>query len=124
MIKHKIKDRCGPVIHEVKFPIERKEIYRIRNLLEIKSFESWDDEKLEKLGIVKGSDEWIMGASFDNGVKINYTLCCGDNNYYDAIVFQYPDGTEEDLDCSYDFDDIEVDAGSDIYRIILELTDK
>ena len=63
-------------------------------------------------------------TSFDNGVKINYTLCCGDNNYYDAIVFQYPDGIEEDLDCSYDFDDIEVDAGSDIYRIILELTDK
>jgi len=123
MIKYKIKDTKGPIIHEVVFPISKKEVYRIRNLLEIKSFEGWDAEKLEKLGIEKDSSEWVLGASFDNGASLDYELCCGDNNYFDSVVFKYPDKTELTMDCTYDLDDIEIDAGTNIYRVLLELTD-
>lgn len=123
MIKYKIEDKYRPVMHEVNIPISKKEVQRIRTLLEI-SFEGWDDDKLEKLGIIKDTGEYVFGASFDNGATLDWKLCCGDSNYYDDVLFKHPSGEWEQLDCNYEFDDIEIDAGTDIYLIKLEIKDE
>ena len=124
MIKYKVKNEKGPTVHQVNYPISKKEVYRVRNLLEIKSFEEYSEEKLEKLGIVKCSSEYIISVAFNDGATLDWKLCCGDNNYYDEVIFQHSDGIEEELDCSYELDDIEIDAGPDIYIVTLELKDE
>lgn len=124
MIKYKVKNETGPTVHQVNYPISKKEVYRVRNLLEIKSFEDYSNEKLEKLGIVKDSSECIIGVAFNDGATLDWKICCGDNNYYDEVVFQRPDGELEEFDCTYELDDIEIDAGSDVYIINLELKDE
>ena len=124
MITHKIKDRTGPMTMVATWPIKRNELYRIRMLLDIQSIEGWEDEKLERLGIVKDSVETIISVAFEDGATLDWQLCCGTGNYYDNVVFQYPDGTYTDLDCSFYLDDIEIDTGSTIYIVKLEIQDE
>jgi len=124
MIKYKVEDKETPTTREVKYPISRKEVYRIRQLLNIQSFEDWDEEKLDKLGIVKESCEYVLGVAFDDGATLDYKLCCGEHNYYDEVLFQYPDGKYVDFEPTYELDDIEIDAGSTIYIVRLEVQDE
>jgi len=122
MIKHKVKN-TGPTVHEVKYAISKRELYRVRNLLD-KNFADYDDEKLEKLGIIRNSSENIIGVSFNDGAALDWTLACGNNNYYDDVTFQYPSGKIEELDATFELDDIEIDAGSDVYIVRLDIQDE
>lgn len=123
MIKYNIEDRKTANVIEARYAIPRKELQRIRVLLDIKSFEEMDDAKREKLGIKPDSSEYIFGIEFEDGAKLDWKLCCGDNNYFDDVLFQYPSGAWEDLDCTYDLDDIEIDTGSTIYIVRLVVID-
>jgi len=123
MIKHILENKNSPVVHEVNFPISRKELQRVRLLLDT-NFEDMDDDKFEKFGIVKDSSECIIGVSFNDGAALDWSLCCGQNNYYDDVVFQYPDGKTVTLECSYALDNMEIDTETDIYIVKLELQDE
>ena len=123
MIKHSLENKNSPIYHEVNFPISKKELQRVRVLLDME-FEEWDDEKLEKLGIKKDSSECIIGVYFNDGATLDWNLRCGTHNYYDDVVFQYPDGKVVELDCSYELDDIEIDTETDIYLVKLEIQDE
>ena len=120
MIKHNLENINEPIVHEVNFPISRKEVQRIRMLLEV-NYEDWDDDKLDKMGIVKDTCESIIGVSFNDGAILDWNLCSGRTNYYDDVVFQHPNGKIVTLDCSYELDDIEIDTDTDVYLIKLEI---
>ena len=124
MIKHRLEDKNGPIYHEVKYPISKRELQRVRLLLDFKSFEIFTDEELEKFGIVKDSAEYIFGVSFNDGATLDWKLCSGSSNYFDEVTFQYPDGRTADLDPTFELDDIEIDAGTDIYVVKLEIQDE
>ena len=123
MINYKVESNTSPVIHEVKYPISKKEVQRIRILLDI-NFEEWDDAKLEQFGIVKDSSEGVIGVAFNDGATLDWTLRCGTHNYYDDVLFTRPDGKEETFDCTYELDDIEIDADSDVYIVRLDIQDE
>ena len=70
---------------------------------------------------MEDSCETIFGVEFDDGAKLDYRLCCGQNNYFDEVFFQYPSGKFIDLDPTFELDDIEVDTGPDVYIVKLEI---
>ena len=123
MIKHSLNNKNSQIIHEVKYPISKKELQRVRMLLDL-SFDGWEEDKLDKLGIVKDTSENIIGVAFNDGALLDWNLCCGQSNYYDDVLFQRPNGEWETLDCTYEFDDIEIDAGTDIYIVKLDVQDE
>lgn len=124
MINHKIEDCCEPEIHKEIYPISRKEFQRINSLLSIDSYEFWEDAKRERVGVQPDTSEWVFGIEFDNGAKLDWKLCFGDSNCYDDVLFQYPSGLWVDLDCSYELDSVEIDTGSNIYIVELDIQDE
>jgi len=123
MIKHSLENKNSPVYHEVNFPISKKELQRVRLLLDME-LENMDDDQIEKFGITKDSSECIIGVSFNDGASLDWVLSCGQSNYYDDVLFQYPDGKTVTLDCTYELDDIEIDTETDIYLVKLEIQDE
>ena len=120
MIKHTIEDKTEPDVYKVIYPISLKEYQRVNTLLDIENYEDWDDAKREKLGIKPDSTEYVLGIRFDDGAMLDWKLCYGQHNCYDDVLFQYPNGNWTDLDCTYELDNIKIDAGSKIYIVELD----
>lgn len=120
MIRHKLVYDIETVIHEAKVPIKRKELNRIRHLLDIKDLSIYSDDELKSLGAKRDCGDTSFVVKFDDGSQLIWDLRSGNMNYYDDVVFVYK-GREYNLDCSYELDDIEIDMDTDIYIMKLEI---
>lgn len=121
MVKHKIQDRSSPVLYLESVQIKQSVVDRVRMLLEIKDFDDLSDKVKEKLNIEEDHEELIYSVTFADGATLDWRLCSGASNYYDDVLFHYETGHWETLDCTFEFDDIEIDAGSKIYNVKLEI---
>ena len=110
---------CVRIIEYIaKIEIPQQEINRINHLLGILSLEDMSDEELLAEGANTNYHEGVYFAEFENGASIRFDLCSGVSNYWDDVVFTYPDGESELVfDCDYELGDIEVEI-DDINYIV------
>lgn len=120
MIKHIVNDKPCNKMHKEIVHINSKTASRVRRCLESPSLEEMSDSELEAWGFEKDYYEEIFCVKFDDGAKLSWRLGSGTHNYYDDVEFAFPDGTRVNLDCCYEFDDIEVSADADTYIVKLE----
>ena len=120
MIKHNIVTNKPRRIHEREVKIHKEEVSDIRRLLSIENLEEMSDEALKRLGCKKDFRRLIFGVEFDDRSSLDWWLCSGTHNYYDDVVFRQPfSDFYENLDCAYEFEDIEIDTGEDVYIVKL-----
>ena len=95
-----------------------RELERINRLLDIPSFEFMTDLELENAGAEKDAFEGVFGVTFADGSTLTWDLCSGHSNYYDNVVWTSSDcSMERVLDCAYELDDIEFEAGGATYIV-------
>lgn len=120
MIKHIIDIDDVIKVHTKIVEISKKEVDEINRLLSYEDLESMSDEKKKRLGCKQDYSKYIFGIEFDDGTTLDWWLCSGTNNYYDNVVFTKPfTNTCVNLDCVCKLDDIEIEAGTDVYRVLL-----
>ena len=120
MIRHKLVHETEPTVHEKELKIKAEELRRIQALLNIPDLSECPESQLERLGGKQDDCQYLFDVTFDDGSNLTWDLCSGKTNYYDNVVFTYND-IKEDLDCSYELDDIEIDCDTDIYIMRLEI---
>ena len=119
MIQHKIERYFAKPIYEEKVHINKELVHRIKRCLEVTNIEDMSDEELSAWKYKRDSRESIYDVEFKDGSRLIWDLCSGTNNYYDDVTMLFPDKTFADLDCVYEFDDIEVDT--DVATYIVKL---
>ena len=122
MIKHKIERYSGKQIYKEEVHINKELAHRIKRCLAVDNIEDMTDEELEAWGYKRDSREGIFSVKFQNGSYLTWDLCSGTHNYYDDVTMFFPDKTFSELDCTYEFDDIEVDT--DVATYIVKLVVK
>ena len=120
MIKHIVDVKEKKRVHTKAISLTQKDFDRINRLLSYEDLESMSDEEKEKLECKQDSSEYVFGVEFDDGSSLDWWLCSGTNNYYDNVIFsQMFSDNFINLDCVFELDDIEVEAGNDIYRVVI-----
>ena len=122
MIQHKIEGCKNPVLHVEEVELNKEEVSRIRRLLSIENMEELSEEEKQELGCKEDDCEYIFVVEFDDGATLDWKLCSGTVNYFDDVLLKLPNFGWQDLDCTFELDDIEIDAESDIYQVKLVIT--
>ena len=120
MLRHKVVHNAKQILHEEKIFITEKELERIRQLLNISNFSLYSEDVLKSMNAKEDDCQYLFAVTFDDGSTLTWDLCSGQTNYYDNVVFIH-NGIEEDLDCCYELDDIEIECDNDIYIVRLEI---
>ena len=104
--------------HIATIHISNDEIERVNHLLNIESLEDMSDDDLIRQGANTNYDEGIYSVTFDDGSSLNFDLCSGTHNYWDAVVWTSADGnTDVSLECEYELSDIEVEINGETYIV-------
>ena len=102
--------------HEHIYHINKYEYERVNRLLSIESLSAMSDQELIDAGANTDQNEGIVSALFDDGSRLEYELCSGQENYYDNVYWVSPDGTQEIyLEPTFDLSDIEFDVDGEEY---------
>lgn len=120
MIKHNIVTNKPRRIHKREVKIHRDEASDIRRLLSLENLEGLSDSQMQRLGCKRDFRRLVFSVDFDDRSSLDWWLCSGTINYYDDVVFRRPFADYcESLDCTYKFDDMEIDTGEDVYIVKL-----
>jgi len=117
MIKHKTyKEKKW---HREEVTLKKSNLLFVKRCLEVESLEEMSDEELEAWGYKKDDCKLIFLVDFDDGCTVIWKLCSGQTNYYDDVVLQYPDGSSDTLECTFELDDVQIETPTDVYYIKL-----
>ena len=100
------------------------EIDRIRRLLDIPSLSDLTDDELRDMGAFTDAIEGVFAVDFDDGSRLTYDLCSGQENYFDDVMWTSADGSRDVLlECTFELDDIEFDVDGESYEVKILTTE-